>query len=171
MKYNSINTCECTNGLGWGISLFTQGCDRHCEGCFNPETWNFNDGKVFTQEQLDLIIDLLHSEYITRFSFLGGEPLAPTNRYQVACIINKIHSIYDNTRSIWIWSGYTYEELKEQSQIDNYLKYILNNADILIDGPFIKGKKDLTLKWRGSNNQRIIDLKATNKENKLILLK
>ena len=106
MRYSAINTCECVNGLGWGVSLFTQGCPIHCEGCFNPETWDFNGGKELTSYQESQIYKALKPDYITRFSVLGGEPLIQDNLYQLNRILCTIKSNWPDIK-IWIWSGYT----------------------------------------------------------------
>ena len=106
MRYNSINTCECTNGLGWGVSLFTQGCPIHCKGCFNPETWSFEGGKELTHLQESKIYEALKPWYITRFSVLGGEPLVSSNLSQLNRLLISIKSNYPDIK-IWVWTGYT----------------------------------------------------------------
>lgn len=106
MRFNSVNTCECTDGFGWGVSLFTQGCPIHCKGCFNPETWDFNGGKPFTDNTQKIIIQLLKPEYITRFSILGGEPLYSGNIISLLELCKEIRMTYPAIK-IWIWSGYT----------------------------------------------------------------
>lgn len=158
MRYNTIVPVDIANGNGIGVSLYTQGCSRRCKQCFNPETWSFEGGQEFTQETQDTILDLLDQSYIDHFSILGGEPLEPQNTYPLACLISKIKSDYPHIK-IWLWTGYTWEELQETIRAaDNakYLEYILKNVDYLVDGPFIQEQKDLTLQWRGSRNQRII---------------
>ena len=106
MRYSSINTCECVNGLGWGVSLFTQGCPIHCKGCFNPETWSFEGGKKFTCLQESKIYEALKPSYITRFSVLGGEPLISDNLSQLNSLLVSIKSNYPDIK-IWLWTGYT----------------------------------------------------------------
>lgn len=106
MNYSSINTCECTNGSGWGVSLFMQGCPIHCKGCFNPETWSFEGGKKFTSEIESRIYELMDKPYITRFSILGGEPLSKQNLNELSRLIISIKANYPN-KEIWVWSGYT----------------------------------------------------------------
>ena len=106
MRYSSINTCECTNGLGWGVSLFTQGCPIHCKGCFNPETWSFEGGKEFTCLQESKIYKALKPQHITRFSILGGEPLVSDNLSQLNSLLISIKSNYPDIK-IWVWTGYT----------------------------------------------------------------
>lgn len=171
MRYNSINTCECVNGLGWGVSLFTQGCPIHCDGCFNPETWDFNGGKELTKNQESQIYKALKPNYITRFSVLGGEPLISDNLYQLNRILCTVKSNYPN-KKIWIWTGYTWDELQKIRKQLNPDKLFLTfkYSDYLVCGPFIKEKKNLTLPWRGSSNQQIIDLQATKDKDTPILI-
>lgn len=158
MKYNTINSCECTNGLGWGVSLFTQGCPLRCPGCFNPETWDFNGGKQVTTQVESELYKLMDKPYITRFSVLGGEPFAEQNLEQLSYIIVTMKANYPN-KKIWIWTGYTWDELQERLKKPSKLWIILRHTDYLVTGPFIQEEKDLTLKWRGSRNQKVIELK------------
>ena len=163
MRYSSINTCECTNGLGWGVSLFTQGCPIHCKGCFNPETWDFDGGKELTNYQESQIYKALNPDYITRFSVLGGEPLIESNLKQLNHILCTIKSNHPDIK-IWIWTGYTWDELqKMKKKYPDELLITFKYTDYLVCGPFIEEKKDLTLKWKGSYNQQIVDLQATGK--------
>lgn len=170
MRYNSINSCECTNGLGWGLSLFTQGCPIHCEGCFNPETWDFNGGKDVNNLVEHNIYQLLKPDYITRFSILGGEPLVKNNLKQLNYILCTIKSNYPDIK-IWIWTGYTWDEIQKQRHAmhPDLLFVTLKYTDVLITGPFIQEEKDLTLKWRGSRNQEIIDVQKSLKEKRKVL--
>lgn len=166
MRYNKINTCECTNGLGWGVSLFVQGCPIHCDGCFNPETWDFNDGKEYTDETENQIFLLSDKKYISRLSILGGEPLVSSNLFDLFLLCNDI-KLFRNI-DIWLWTGYTKEQLQERMKKadkkwpeytnDIYLRSLLNKVDYLVIGPFIKEERDITLPWRGSRNQEVINL-------------
>ena len=158
MRYNTINSCECTNGLGWGVSLFTQGCPLHCKGCFNPETWDFEGGKEITTKVESELYKLMDKPYIKRFSILGGEPLSEQNLEQLSYIIVSMKANYPR-KKIWIWTGYTWDEIQERLKKPTKLWIILRHTDYLITGPFIQEEKDLTLKWRGSRNQEIIKLK------------
>ena len=158
MRYNTINSCECTNGLGWGVSLFTQGCSIHCKGCFNPETWNFEGGKEVTTKVESELYKLMDKSYIKRFSVLGGEPLSEQNLEQLSYLIVSMKANYPN-KKIWIWTGYTWDEIQERLKKPTKLWIILRHTDYLVAGPFIQEEKDLTLKWRGSRNQEIIKLK------------
>lgn len=154
MRYAQIRKIDISNGEGIGVSLFIQGCSQHCKGCFNSETWDFQGGKIYYPETTEKIIELLNKPYITRFSILGGEPLEYKNLFELSCLINKIKSTYPHIK-IWMWTGFLLEDLEEKSLTNSYLDYILNNIDVLVDGPFIQEEKDISLKWRGSRNQRI----------------
>lgn len=169
MRVANIRSMDISNGTGIGVSLFVQGCRFHCKNCFNPETWDFNGGKEYTQETAKTILELIKLDYIKRFSILGGEPLEPQNHFELAKLINLIRQEKPEIK-IWIYSGYIYETLLESSQNDQYLQYILNNIDVLVDGQFQEDKKDLTYPFAGSTNQRIINMQETREQNKIVLL-
>lgn len=152
MRYAKVDL-ECCNGVGWGLSLFVQGCSRHCKGCFNPDTWDYQGGKPFTQETLNTILAALQKPYTTRFSILGGEPLEPQNYRTLAEVIQEIRQTMPKIK-IWLWTGKTIKELKTEQ--DDDLSFILQNIDVIVDGPFILERADKTLPWRGSKNQRVI---------------
>lgn len=157
MKYATIKDNDIANGPGVGVSVFLQGCERHCDGCFNPETWDFEGGQEFTQDTLKHIINALTANGIKRhLSILGGEPLHPNNLFLTQLIISSVKQELPETK-IYIWTGYTIEELRKSSS--KALQYILSTADVLIDGPYIEAERDITLPMRGSRNQRIIPLK------------
>lgn len=162
MRYASIRKMDISNGEGIGVSLFVQGCPIHCKGCFQPETWDFNDGKLLTEQEESIIYNALKPDYITRFSVLGGEPLVYNNLSQLNQILLTVKTNFPN-KKIWIWTGYTWDELQEQERQSNPKKLfaILQNIDYLVCGPFIESEKDLTLRWRGSRNQQVIDIPAT----------
>lgn len=162
MNYTLIRSIDIANGEGIGTALFVSGCPFHCEGCFNTETWDYGYGKEFTQKTLISLIEATDKPYINRISILGGEPLAPVNLETVSLIIESLKKRFPEKR-IWIYSGYTYESLNK-----NQLR-VISKADILVDGQFIKEKKDLNLKFRGSSNQRIIDIQQTIKGSRLTL--
>lgn len=162
MNYTLIRSIDIANGEGIGTALFVSGCPFHCEGCFNPETWDYGYGKEFTQKTLISLIEATDKSYISRISILGGEPLAPVNFETVSLIIESLKKRFPEKR-IWIYSGYTYESLNK-----NQLR-VISKADILVDGQFIKEKKNLNLKFRGSSNQRIIDIQQTIKRSRLTL--
>lgn len=157
MKYATIKDNDIANGPGVSVSVFLQGCERHCEGCFNPETWDFEGGQEFTQDTLKHIINALTANGIKRhLSILGGEPLHPNNLFLTQLIISTVKQELPETK-IYIWTGYTIEELRKSTS--KALQYILSTADVLIDGPYIEAERDITLPMRGSRNQRIIPLK------------
>ena len=165
MRYSSIKPNDSINGEGVCVSLFVQGCEGKCPNCFNKETWNFNGGKPFGGRELQYIKRSLTANGIKRnFSILGGEPLHSNNIKEVTTIINEIKT-FDNSIKIYVWTGYLYEDL-----LKKYGEKIFKNIDILIDGRFEMKEKDVTLKLRGSSNQRIIDVPKTLKEHKVVLL-
>lgn len=171
MRYAQITPFEVCNGKGAGVSLFTQGCHFHCQGCFNQKTWDFNGGKEWTEEIENNFFELINKPYIKRVSILGGEPLANEN---VSDVYNLLVKIKDNfpDKDIWLYTGY-----KLESILNNPLralnvslrKGIVEMCDVLVDGQYIDEVRDLTLKWCGSRNQRVIDVKKTLKENKVVL--
>lgn len=156
MKYAGIIRNDILAAPGICVSFFTQGCPHHCEGCHNPETWDFNGGKEFTQETLSSLVKDLTANGIERnLAIMGGEPLCPENLFLVNLIICTIKEKLPNTK-IYVWTGYLYEDLKANP--DKNLQNILSNTDVLIDGPFKKSERDITLFMRGSKNQRILYL-------------
>lgn len=153
MKYNIIIPNDVVNGEGVCTSFFVQGCPHHCPGCFNEETWDFKGGQEYTDHTKWEIIQALGANGIQRnFSVLGGEPLAPQNLPMTEEVINAVRHAYPNI-TIYLWTGYTFDEIL--SNLNDNLKSILVNIDVLIDGPFIEDLKDLSLKLRGSSNQHI----------------
>lgn len=162
MKYNSIDECEAINGEGFGVSLYTQGCPYHCPGCFNPETWDFNKGKAWTQETEDYIIELLKPKYIKRLTILGGEPLIERNIKPLTALLRRVKAIYPE-KSVWLYTGGNFES--ESVKCNN----LIEQVDILIDGQFKKDLRDITLKWKGSSNQRVIDVKKSLKQGEVII--
>lgn len=151
---------DISNGEGTGMALFCSGCPLHCPNCFNQDLWDFNGGKPWTEDIQRKFIDLTNRPYIKRVSFLGGEPLADQNIQTISYIINQI----DKTKIIWIYTGYTWEELQSQDK----LKWIAS-ADILVDGRYEDDKKDFRLKFKGSSNQRVIDIQKTLEKEEVIL--
>lgn len=159
MKYSGLIKNDIVNGQGVCVSLFVQGCPHKCPGCFNPETWNPEEGIEIPVDLKGQIIKAISANGIIRnFSILGGEPLAPYNLEFVNNILTAVKAAYPQIL-IYLWTGYTLEELAERKQSEDVLYELLNKVDILIDGPFIEGQKDLTLPLRGSKNQRVIKLK------------
>ena len=164
MKYSKIRKMDISNGEGVRVSLFVQGCSFHCKNCFNQETWDFNGGKEFTTAEVQKIIELANKGYIAGLSVLGGEPLHPNNIESVSMLCEYFKFKHPE-KSIWVWTGFKYEDIIKMENNYNIFNYI----DVLVDGQFEEDKKDLTLKWRGSSNQRVIDCKKSLAENKIIL--
>ena len=171
MRYSEIDLCECCNGLDVGMSLYIQGCSRHCKGCFNQETWDFNGGKVFTETDIVYILKELNRPYIHRLTILGGEPLENINMLDLCVLIECVKTTKPEIK-IWLYTGYTYEHLLQKMMYSPtpFLDYILRNIDILVDGEFIEEEKDLTYPFAGSINQRIIDLKNSRETGEIVLL-
>ena len=162
MKYAQIREMDVTNGNGIGVALFTQGCPYHCKNCFNPETWDFDKGTDWTKETENKIIELLKPEYITRLTILGGEPLIERNIEPLTALLKRVKSIYPD-KQVWLYTGGDFEAL--EGLYEEIFQYI----DILIDGRYIDDLRDYKLKWRGSSNQRIIDVQKSLKEGETIL--
>lgn len=150
MNYAEIKKVDIANGPGVRVSLFVSGCRNHCKGCFNPETWDFDYGRPFTRETEDEIIEALRPSWIQGLSILGGEPTEEENAAVLIPFLKRVRAVLPN-KDIWLYSGYTYEVLRD--------KEILTLADVLVDGPFLLELKDAGLAFRGSRNQRIIDLR------------
>ena len=163
MYYGEIKEYDIANGTGIRVSLFVSGCRNHCEGCFNKDTWDFKYGKLFTESDENHIIDSVNKPYIKGLSLLGGDPFEPENAEVLYPFILKFRSIFKFEKDIWLYTGYELEYLIEKSKTDENIKGILNNIDILIDGKFKKDLKSLSIKFRGSSNQRI--LKNTHSSN------
>lgn len=160
MRYSGLLLNDITAAPGLSVSFFTQGCPHHCPGCHNPGTWSFDGGKEFTSETLNEIIKGLNAQGIQRnLCIMGGEPLCEANAFLTNMIIQEVRTRLPEVK-IYIWSGYTYEQLLRTS--DAHIQNSLKLADVLIDGPYIEAERDLTLEMRGSRNQRIIDLHKKN---------
>ncbi len=170
MNYSGIKTHDVANGIGVRVSLFVSGCTHHCKGCFNAETWDFCYGEPFTEKEEQKIIDALAPAYIKGFSLLGGEPFEPQNQKALLPLLEKIKEAYPE-KDIWCYTGYTLDEelLKESRARTNETDKMLSKIDILVDGEFVEDEKDLNIRFRGSRNQRIIDVKETLKTGKLVL--
>lgn len=168
MRYNKIRKMDISNGPGIRVSLFTQGCNFHCKDCFNSITWDLNGGQEFTDTEIELLINLCNYSNIEGLSILGGEPLLKENYAMLLKLVCQFKMKYNN-KTIWLWTGNIMEQLLTSD--DLVLKEIFKYIDVIVDGPFINVKKDITLKYRGSSNQRIIDMKETLKHNKVVLYK
>ena len=161
MNYGEIKFYDIANGVGVRTSLFVSGCRNHCEDCFNRETWAFDFGTPYTKETEDKIIESLKPDYIAGLSVLGGEPFEKENQPEVLNLIKRVKKELPQ-KSVWIYSGFTFEEILYGSRAScETANEILKCADVLVDGRFDKTKKNITLKFRGSENQRIIDLEAS----------
>ena len=168
MNYGEIKKHDIANGRGIRVSLFVSGCRHKCKGCFNPETWNFCYGNKFTSETEMEILGALKPDYIEGITILGGEPFEPENQSEVLALLKKIRSDLPN-KTVWCYSGYTFEELSgiaPSPAFTDITRDILALTDILVDGEFILDKKDISLKFRGSSNQRILDVKKSLENNK-----
>lgn len=168
MNYCSLNPCDIANGLGVRVSLFVSGCDKHCKGCFNPETWNPDYGKPFTKDTLTNLLGMLDKSFIQGLSLLGGDPFFPENRKEISLICRAVKSKFNDTKDIWMYTGYLYEDILRYDK-EKTSHEILRYVDVLVDGPFIEKLKDTTLNFKGSSNQRVIDVKKTQKSNIIIL--
>ena len=166
MKYATIKKHDIANGPGVRVSIFVSGCNHHCKGCFNEEAWDFNYGKTFTDETIDEIIEALKPSHINGLSILGGEPFELVNQQGLLPLIKKVKTLYPN-KTIWAYSGFLYEELLKMKYEET--KEILDLIDVLVDGKFVLELKDPMLYFRGSKNQRIIDMQLTRKEGKIVL--
>ena len=161
MKYNRIRKTDISNGPGIRVSIFMQGCVFHCKGCFNQETWDFSQGNEFTKETIENIINLANMPHIRGLSILGGEPLHPKNIDGTTQLAKIFKEKYPD-KTIWLWTGFTFDKDINQEEILNYI-------DVLIDGQFKEELHNPLLKWRGSSNQRVIDVKESLKNKKVIL--
>ena len=170
MNYAEIKNCDIANGIGVRVSLFVSGCTHHCKGCFNEVAWDFDYGTPFTQETIDKILDMMRPSYIRGLSLLGGEPFEPQNQGPIVELLRQIKEKMPE-KSIWAFSGYLFDRdilsgrLGDWKVTQEYLSYL----DVLVDGPFVEAKKNLSLRFRGSENQRIIDVPASLAQGKIVL--
>lgn len=160
MRYNTIKQLDIANGPGCRVSLFVQGCSFNCPGCFNTVAKDFSGGKEFTDQTLQLLLDLVEPSHISGLSILGGEPLHPQNRRDVLDLVKKFKTVYPD-KTIWIWTGYLWEDVVDD--------LIGSGVDVLVDGQFKEDLKDPRLKYRGSSNQRVIDVLKSNYDEVAIL--
>ena len=168
MNYASIRTCDIANGEGVRVTLFVSGCTHRCKGCFNPDQWDFDYGKPFTREVEDEILKDLEPSYIAGLSILGGEPMEPANQRALVPFLRRIREKFDDAKTIWVYTGCVLEtDLQVVEQASNSSRWhievtdeFLKMIDVLVDGPFVEELKDISLKFRGSSNQRILQLKS-----------
>jgi anaerobic ribonucleoside-triphosphate reductase activating protein len=162
MNYANIKPYDIADGPGVRVSLFVSGCTHHCEGCFNSEAWDFSFGRPYNKDTEDEIMNYLARPFIQGITFLGGEPMEPENQGDVLNLIKRVRKDLPS-RDIWLYSGYTLETDMLSGKLSEYKSTyeILSNIDVLVDGEFILEKKDISLVFRGSSNQRVIDMKKT----------
>ena len=159
MKYNIVRKMDISNGPGVRVSVFMQGCEFHCKNCFNPETWSFENGKEFTQGTIDEVLNLCDQDYIKGLSILGGEPMHPKNIDGTTKLAKAFKEKYPN-KNLWVWSGFKFDEDLKDKEV---MKYV----DVLVDGRYVDEMHNPNLKWRGSSNQRVIDVKKSLKNKKI----
>ena len=170
MNYATIKPRDIANGPGVRVSLFVSGCTHRCKGCFNEVAWDFDYGTPFTQETIDEILKALEPSYVTGITLLGGEPFEPQNQGPIVALLREINAKFPE-KSIWAYSGYLLDRdllsgrVGELEIVKEYLSYL----DVLVDGPFVESKKNLSLRFRGSENQRLIDMKKTLAAGEIIL--
>lgn len=162
MRYNKIRKMDISNGPGVRVSIFFQGCTFNCKNCFNPETHDFNGGVEFTDETIEQVLDLCGKEYVVGLSVLGGEPMHPVNIEGTTRLAKAFKEKYPN-KTIWAWTGFTYEDYLKDKEV---MKYI----DVLVDGQYKDELHNPTLKWKGSSNQRVIDMKKTRLANTVCII-
>ncbi len=162
MNYATIKNCDIANGPGVRVSLFVSGCTHHCKGCFNEVAWDFDYGQPFTQETVDSILAMLKPDYVKGITLLGGEPFEPQNQPALVDMLRQIKANYPQ-KSVWAFSGYLFDQdiLSGRLGDPEVTKEFISYVDVLVDGRFVEEKKDLTLRFRGSSNQRIIDVPAS----------
>lgn len=165
MNYHDITTDDMLNGDGLRVVLWVSGCTVRCKNCQNPQTWDFNSGIPFTEESMDEIIDNLNKSYITGLTLTGGHPLESANLSTIKTIVKTVKSRFPN-KTIWLYTGFTWEEIKE-----SYIFFwdTLSNVDVLVDGRYVDELRDITLPFRGSSNQRIIDVQQSLKADNIVL--
>lgn len=170
MNYAKIKKCDVANGPGVRVSLFVSGCTHHCKNCFNKEAWDFNYGQCFSKETEKEVLEALKPDYIKGLSLLGGEPMEKSNQEGLLPLVKKVKEMYPN-KTIWCYSGYIFDnQILNGSANDNEVtKELLDNIDYIVDGEFVDELKNPSLKFRGSSNQRIIDVKNSIKSGKITL--
>lgn len=170
MNFATIKNCDIANGPGVRVSLFVSGCTHHCKGCFNEIAWDFGYGEPFTQETVDLILQMLSPDYIQGLTLLGGEPFEPQNQGAVLDLVRQVRQRYPQ-KSVWAYSGYLFDKdiLPGRLGDSDVTQELVSLLDVLVDGPFVENQKDLSLRFRGSRNQRLIDVPASLQAGSVIL--
>lgn len=169
MNFAAIKPSDIADGPGVRVSLFVSGCTNHCENCFQPETWDFGYGEPFTSETEERILNLLDRSYINGLTILGGEPFEPSNQRALLPFVRRVRERYPD-KTIWMYSGFTYEEMTREGTHPHCEATlpILDLIDVLVDGRFVEKLKNLSLRFRGSSNQRLIDMKKTLANGKIV---
>ncbi len=169
MNYAKIKECDVANGPGVRVSVFVSGCNHHCKGCFNQEAWDFNYGKEFNQETIDQVLKDLDHDYIEGLSLLGGEPLEYNNQKGLLPLVRQVKEKFPN-KSIWCYTGFDFEKdvMGKMYNTWDETKELISDIDVIVDGKFQEEKKNLSLRFRGSENQRLIDVPKSVKENKVV---
>jgi anaerobic ribonucleoside-triphosphate reductase activating protein len=169
MHYSVIKPVDIADGVGVRVTLFVSGCTHHCKGCFQPQTWAFDYGQPYTKETEDQLISLLSPSYIRGLTLLGGEPMEPDNQRTLLPLLRRVRAELPK-KDIWCYSGYTLDELTGVSRARcEVTDELLSLIDVLVDGEFVEEKRNISLKFRGSENQRLIDLAATRKQGTVVL--
>ena len=170
MNYCEIKPFDIANGVGVRVSLFVAGCTHHCPGCFNPETWDFNAGKRFDKRVIEKIIKALEPNHINGLTLLGGEPFEKVNQRGLLPLIRQVKELYPQ-KDIWSFTGYIYDRdlLPGGRAYCEVTDEFLDSLAVLVDGPFVEVRKDISLKFRGSSNQRLIDMPATRAKGEVVL--
>lgn len=170
MNYADIKRIDVANGPGVRVSLFVSGCSHHCKGCFNEETWDFQYGKPFTEAEINQILEYLKPDYIRGLSLLGGEPFEYVNQQGLLPLLRRFKALYPK-KDLWCYTGYHFESDIQQKMMINWseTRELVSYLDVLVDGEFVQDKKDLSLRFRGSSNQRIIDVKRSLAEGQTVL--
>ena len=164
MNYHKIEKTSVANGTGIRVVLWVSGCSLHCRGCHNPETWDVNSGKLFDEEAKKELFEALDKPYIQGITFSGGHPFEKENQEDIYMLCKEIKDEYP-TKDIWLYTGYTYEFILGKKMLD-----IIALCDVIVDGRYIEEQRDITLRFRGSKNQRLIDVKETLKQNKVVTI-
>ena len=167
MNYATIKNCDIANGPGVRVSLFVSGCTHRCPGCFNEVAWDFAYGEPFNQQTIDDLIKMLSANHIKGLTLLGGEPFEPQNQGAIVELLRQVKKQYPE-KSIWAFTGFLFDRdilSGKLGDTEEYLSYL----DVLVDGPFVEAKKNLSLRFRGSENQRLIDVPASLKQNEVVL--
>ena len=171
MYYSTIKDCDIANGIGVRITLFVSGCTNHCKNCFQPQTWDFDFGEPFTEETEEKLLEMLKPDYINGLTLLGGEPMEPQNQRALVPFLKRVREAYPN-KNIWCFTGFTYEILKTDGSHPRceVTDEMLSLIDVLVDGRYVDELKALTLQFRGSSNQRLIDMVKTRENGEVTLL-